>query len=65
MYLPWFPCVDCARAIIQSGIINIICVEPDWEDKIWGKDFGVVLEMLEEASVGITFLDGYEPPVPK
>ena len=65
MYLPWFPCVDCARAIIQSGISDIICVEPDWEDKIWGKDFIVVLEMLEEAKVEINFLEGYEPPVIK
>jgi dCMP deaminase len=65
MYLPWFPCVDCARAIIQSGITKVVCVEPDWMDPIWGKDFLVVEEMLEESGVVTVFLLGYEAPVAK
>jgi dCMP deaminase len=36
MYLPWYPCADCARAIIQSGISEIICIEPDWDDHAGG-----------------------------
>src|SRR5690242_7044614 len=29
MYLPWFPCMDCARALIQSGIAELVAFEPN------------------------------------
>lgn len=53
IYLPWYPCADCARAIIQSGITHIVCTEPDWNDHIWAADFEVVKEMLEESAVTV------------
>lgn len=31
IYIPWYPCMDCARAIIQVGITRVVCVEPDWD----------------------------------
>lgn len=57
MYLPWFPCVDCSRAIIQAGIKELIAVEPDVGDHRWGSDFAVSLEMLREAGVVLRFVD--------
>lgn len=51
MYLPWFPCADCARAIIQAGISTLKCVEPDWADPIWKEDFSIALTMFSEAGV--------------
>jgi dCMP deaminase len=65
MYLPWYPCADCARAIIQAGIGQIICVEPDWNDPKWGADFAVVREMLAEACVSSTFMSNRTPPAMK
>lgn len=62
MYLPWFPCADCARAIIQSGISSIVCVEPDWNDPNWAKDFSIVKIMLDEARVSIKFFTGISAP---
>lgn len=62
MYMPWFPCADCARAIIQAGIAEVVCVEPDWNDKNWGGDFAVVRDMLTEAGIGYRFAEGYSPP---
>lgn len=56
IYIPWYPCADCARAIIQSGIVEMIAVEPDWADAIWAADFLVVREMLAEACVTVRFL---------
>jgi len=56
MYLQWYPCADCARAIIQSGIIRLVCVEPDWCDATWGKDFEITKEMLSEACVKVRFI---------
>lgn len=56
IYLPWYPCADCARAIIQSGIDKIVCTDPDWNDHIWAADFAVVREMLAEVGLEVVFL---------
>lgn len=55
MYLPWYPCADCARAIIQCGIAELVCYEPNWNDKTWGEDFKIAAQMLSEAGVKQTF----------
>ena len=55
VYVPWFPCGDCARAIIQSGITTLIAYEQDWDDPKW--NFGTVKGMLEEAGIEIVFMD--------
>ncbi len=51
MYIPWFPCMDCARAIVQSGIVELISREPDFQDKDWGIDFKLAIELFKEAGV--------------
>lgn len=59
IYIPWFPCIDCARAIIQSGIKDIYCSQPDFRDQQWGKSFCLALEMLKECGVSINYcVDG-------
>lgn len=57
MYLPWFPCVDCARAIIQSGIRTLVCIEPDFSDERWGDDFRVSVDLLAEGGVLVIYFD--------
>lgn len=57
MYVPWFPCVDCARAIVQAGIVELIAIEPDMGDPQWGEGFGVSIEMLTEAGIKVRYLD--------
>jgi len=64
MYLPWFACADCARAIIQSGIDDFIGVEPDWNDPKYGPDFKVTKQLFQEAGVMVHFMPG-ESPVQK
>lgn len=59
IYVPWFPCVDCARAIIQSGVDSVVCVEPNWEDPAF--DFGTSMAMLTEAWLKLRFVDGEAP----
>ena len=48
MYIPWYPCSPCARAIIQCGIHELVVIEPDWKDAKWRDDFEVSKEMLDE-----------------
>lgn len=52
-YVSWFPCTDCARALVQSGIKRIVCKEPDWNfDRF---DFKTSRQIFIEAGVEITF----------
>lgn len=55
LYLTWFPCMDCARAIIQAGIVEIIANEPDHNDKQWGEQFKKVYILLAEGQVKVRF----------
>lgn len=53
MYVTMFPCSDCARGIIQSGITKLITPEPDVEHHKWGEHFKAALQMFEEAEIEI------------
>jgi dCMP deaminase len=53
MYLPWFPCMDCARAIVQSGIVELIAYQPNLQDPQWGDDFQLALALFAEAGVRV------------
>lgn len=55
IYIPWYPCADCARAIIQVGITEVIAIEPKWDDERWGYDFAVTREMFQECGVNVRF----------
>lgn len=55
-YLPWFPCMDCARALVQAGIVELVAVEPDLKDARWGDQFAKVITMLGEANVGVRYV---------
>lgn len=52
-----FPCVDCCKMLIQSGITTIITVRPDFKDERWGEDFRLSLEMLTEAGIQIIYME--------
>ena len=53
LYLPWFPCADCARAVIQSGIAVIVVQKAKRDDTHWDETLSVAEEMLAEAGVVI------------
>jgi dCMP deaminase len=63
IYQDWLPCADCARAIIQCGIKEIIIdsASPqngsqEWKDR-WGESLRVSLTMLKEAGVQVLIFD--------
>lgn len=63
MVLPWFPCVPCARAIVQSGIRRLVSPYPDVADPSWGEDFKTALKILEKGGVRFDhFIDDRPPP---
>ncbi len=60
MYLPWFPCMDCARAIIQSGIRTLVALRPNLQHPQWGEDFGLSLTLLEESGVEVRWCESLD-----
>jgi len=53
MYVSWFPCVDCARAIVQVGLIEVVAVKPDWSLEPWGPQFVQSRAILREGKVRV------------
>jgi dCMP deaminase len=55
MYVSWFPCADCARAIIQSGIRGLVTsrLTDDSLRARWKDHHEVAKIMLEEAGVEV------------
>lgn len=62
LYVPWFPCMDCARAIVQVGITRLVAFKPDLNDAQWGSHFAAALEMFKEAGLRVDFINPAEFP---
>ena len=56
MYGTHYPCVDCAIAIIQSGIAELITTPANPDDPHWGAGYPKAQIMLEEAGVTVRFV---------
>ena len=57
MYVTYFPCCDCPRAIIQSGIKEVYSPKPDWRHHKWGESWKVSKQMFNECGVKIKFIE--------
>lgn len=55
-FLPWFPCMDCARALVQAGIKEVVGIKPDAGDPTWGADFVRAETLFAEAGVAVRFI---------
>ncbi len=53
MYVNMFPCADCARAIIQSGITRVVAKRNTNLTKIPEQSYNTALEMMNEANVNV------------
>jgi len=51
-----FPCFDCARGLIQSGINTVISHQPEHKRARWGETWKVARGLLEEAGIEIILL---------
>jgi dCMP deaminase len=51
LYVSLFPCSDCARGIIQSGIIQVNTFRRPEVDVNFDRSFDVALTMFEEAHI--------------
>lgn len=66
LYVMWFPCADCARAIIQSGIKCVVARRPNFDDPDWGHHFKAALQMFEETGIEVVwYTEGSDPVKPE
>ncbi len=49
----FFPCIDCARAIVASGIVCVDTPAPAFDDPVWGAAFERSQIILREGGVEI------------
>lgn len=48
-----YPCHDCARGLIQSGITTIITFEPNFDHERWGQSFKISSQLFEESGIKV------------
>ena len=53
----FFPCIDCARAIVGSGIACLDTPAAALDDPVWGASFGRSELILREGGVEIRIVD--------
>ena len=62
LYVPWNPCTDCARAIIQTGIAEVIIHQNGQEfyDKYtngkWLESYKIMATMFKEAGIKVRYI---------
>lgn len=52
----YFPCTDCARAIIQAGLKSVARPRPEFDDPVWGESFRTYAALLAEGAVDVVYL---------
>lgn len=56
LFVTMYPCADCARGIIQSGIKKVVVTNSELNDS-WKESVSKSLKMFEEAEVQIEVLN--------
>jgi dCMP deaminase len=52
----YHPCSQCARALIQAGISQVVTHPPDYLHPRWGTEFIIATELFQEAGIQVTLL---------
>ena len=53
----FFPCIDCARAIVDAGVACLDAPAPDFDDPVWGGSFERSQTILREGGVEIRIVE--------
>ena len=52
----FFPCSECARALIQVGVKTVVSSFPDFDHIKYGESFKYSLEMFNEVGINILYV---------
>jgi dCMP deaminase len=53
----FFPCIDCARAIVDAGVVCLDSPAPAFDDPVWGASFERSQTILAEGGVEIRIVE--------
>jgi dCMP deaminase len=53
----FFPCIDCARAIVDAGVACLDAPAPEYGDPVWGASFERSQTILTEGGVEIRIIE--------
>jgi len=53
----FFPCIDCARAIIEAGFVCLDTPAPAFDDPVWGAAFERSQIILQEGGVEVRIVE--------
>jgi dCMP deaminase len=56
----FFPCIDCARAIVEAGIVCLDTPAPAFDDPVWGASFERSQIILREGGVEIRLVEAVD-----
>lgn len=64
---PWYACADCARAIVQAGIIQVVGHKPmlDGTPSHWNDSIDAAFTILEDSGVNMYWVSEPIPNAPK
>ena len=54
-YVTWPPCSQCASALIQAGVLKVVCPDPKTGPERWVSNFLIANELLYEAGVKVLY----------
>jgi len=59
LYVPWFACSDCAKAIIGAGITRVVGhLAPCLTKTTWSDTIQIGLELFNETKIEYSYYDG-------
>ena len=56
----FFPCIDCARAIVEAGIVCLDTPAPAFDDPVWGASFERSQIILREGGVEVRIVEAVD-----
>jgi dCMP deaminase len=60
-YVTLWPCLECARAIVQCGAAKVVAPSrPDLQDERWGAQFRLTQELFDDVGLPYAFADDGE-----
>jgi dCMP deaminase len=57
-YVTMFPCADCARALVQSGVARVVAPIANYDCERWGASFRVARNILLEGGCRYSVMHG-------
>ena len=52
---PLPPCARCAVLIIQTGVVRVVCDQPDFDHERWGEQARIADTMFREAGLEVDY----------